>query len=195
MTNIFSSTSTYFRFVGKFNEIYEFVIIAVFFWTLSTVCCSLLALQFALAEILSNPFQLMEILFMLLWSFGLLGFFCEFGEMVTNQFELFDVELWQCDWYFFPMKLQRMLVLIMTNTQKTTQIQGYANTLCSRSAFKEVKNWIRLCRHLMCWKFRDNFYVTGLFWGVKLEVFMRCLSGNKPTAIPINSAKLIVEFN
>lgn len=76
---------------------------------------------------------------MLLWSFGLIGLFCEFGEMVTNQFDLFDYELWQREWHLLPMKLQRMLILIMANTQKTTQIQGYANTLCARTAFKEVK--------------------------------------------------------
>lgn len=140
IAKIFAHHYNHFRFVDTFNDMYEFVIVAVFFWTLSTICCSLLAFQFGLAEIGSNKIQLMEILFMLLWSFGLIFSFSEFGEMVTNQFELFDYELWQqCDWQLFSIRFQRMFVLIMSNTQKLPQVQGYANTRCARTAFKQVR--------------------------------------------------------
>lgn len=58
--------------------------------------------------------------------------------MVTDQFEMFKDELCLCDWYLFPIDVQRMLIVAMANAQQRTYIQGYANTLCARITFKQV---------------------------------------------------------
>lgn len=72
---------------------------------------------------------------------GLLIFFLfELGEMVTNQYEMLNAELYQCDWHSFPLEMQRMFVTFMTCTQQPVFIHGYGNTLtqCTRETLKKV---------------------------------------------------------
>lgn len=65
-------------------------------------------------------------------------FFCEFGQSVSSEFNSFDHEIYQCDWYTFPMNLQQMLVILMLDTQQSMYIRGYGNIVCSRDTFKKV---------------------------------------------------------
>ena len=74
------------------------------------------------------------------WIFATIAFFCEMGEMVTDQFEKFNTKLYQCDWYLFPIEVQRMLVIFMSDTQKPVFIHGYGNILCIRENFKKVND-------------------------------------------------------
>lgn len=77
---------------------------------------------------------LMGVLFM----FACLFLYCEAGERVTHQFNVFYEELCHLDWYLFPLDIKRMFVIMLTGTQEPTSIQGYANTVCTRDAFKVV---------------------------------------------------------
>lgn len=72
------------------------------------------------------------------WSFAICGFFCEFGETVTRQFHLFDVEIYGCGWYLLPIRMQKMHLIFMMNTQQPALIQGYGNIWCTRDTFKKV---------------------------------------------------------
>lgn len=72
------------------------------------------------------------------WSFAICGFYCEFGEMVTHQFHLFDDEIYRCNWYLLPVRLQKMHLIFMQNTQQPTIIRGYPNIWCTREIFKMV---------------------------------------------------------
>lgn len=74
------------------------------------------------------------------WSFAICAFFCEFGEMVARQFNLFDDEIYRCHWYLLPNKIQKMHLIFMVNTQQPTVIRGYANIWCNREIFKMVKS-------------------------------------------------------
>lgn len=65
---------------------------------------------------------------------------CELGEMVTSQYESLNDELHQCDWYLFPVGMQRMLVIFMSYTQQPVLIRGYGNVRCVRVSFKNVRN-------------------------------------------------------
>ena len=64
---------------------------------------------------------------------------CELGNLVTNQYELFNDELCQCKWYSSSHEIQNMLIILMANGQQTTYIEGFGNILCTREAFKKVK--------------------------------------------------------
>lgn len=88
----------------------------------------------------------------MIWSFTLIFLLCESGEAVSHQFDEFDNEFWQSNWYLFPIEMQRMLVIVMLNTQRPAIIQGYANTLCSRDAFKTVK-------FLMCVRIKSHQFM------------------------------------
>lgn len=73
-------------------------------------------------------------------EFVLIFLLCELGETVTSQFELLNDELYQCDWYLFPVRMQQMFVTFMKCTQQTVLIRGYGNTLtqCTRETYKKV---------------------------------------------------------
>lgn len=65
-------------------------------------------------------------------------FYCEFGAMVTNQFKIFNERLCQCNWYFFPIDVQRIFLIYMLDAQDPIFISGYGNILCTRDSFKNV---------------------------------------------------------
>lgn len=77
-------------------------------------------------------------LILVFWAFGVIFFYCEIGERVTTAFEEFNDELGSCDWYSFPIDLQRTLSTVMMYTQKHAIIHGYANTPCTRFALSKV---------------------------------------------------------
>lgn len=72
------------------------------------------------------------------WMYSTLFLYCETGERVTHQFNQFSEKLCYSDWYLFPLEMQRMFIIMLCGTQEPTIIQGYANTVCTRDAFKLV---------------------------------------------------------
>lgn len=71
-------------------------------------------------------------------SFALVYFLCELGQMVTNRFGVFNTELYRCHWYFFPIKIQRMLMIFMLDTQQPVFIKSSGNIMCTCEVFKKV---------------------------------------------------------
>lgn len=63
---------------------------------------------------------------------------CLLGDMVTSQFDSFDMEFNQCNWYLYPSEIQQILVMVMLSNQQPVIIHGYANTFCTRKAFRKV---------------------------------------------------------
>lgn len=72
------------------------------------------------------------------WMIILILLTCEFGERLTNQYEIFYYEFGQCNWYLFPFEIQQVLPIIISNIQRPVMIRGYANTVCRREAGKTV---------------------------------------------------------
>lgn len=87
-----------------------------------------------------NLIELAKVLTMILWSFGYISIYCEFGEMLTQQYELFNDELSQCNWYLFSIEIQQLLLITMANSQQPTKIRGFGNAICSRDSLKRVIN-------------------------------------------------------
>lgn len=73
------------------------------------------------------------------WSFGLIFFFCYFGQSMTTQFEGLCNQIYQCDWYLFPTEAQQMLPIIMIVFQKSVALRGFGNVYYTRESFKNVK--------------------------------------------------------
>lgn len=63
---------------------------------------------------------------------------CELCEMVTSQFRMLNVKLCQRKWYLFPIEVQRMLVIFISDTQQPVYIRGFGNISCTRQTFKKV---------------------------------------------------------
>ena len=85
-----------------------------------------------------NAMDLCRTLFLTFWSVAFIFFFCEFGERVTYQFEMFNHELDLCNWYLYPIEMQRMLIIVVANAQQSMFVRGYGNLACVRDAFKRV---------------------------------------------------------
>ena len=73
-----------------------------------------------------------------IWTFTTIFFVCELGEKVTHQFNLFNEEICNCDWFLFPIEIQRIFLIVLLGAQQPAVIQGYANTTCTRDTFKNV---------------------------------------------------------
>lgn len=63
---------------------------------------------------------------------------CELGERMAGQWQAFNDALSQCDWYLFPMEMQRMFVILTVNAQQFKLIQGFGNLPCIRETVKRV---------------------------------------------------------
>lgn len=72
------------------------------------------------------------------WAFSILFLFCEFGERVTDRFDMFGDNLQRCDWYKLPFKMKRMYLIFLSDTQQSKNITTYANILNTRETFKKV---------------------------------------------------------
>lgn len=70
------------------------------------------------------------------WSIIAYFLFCEFGEMVTSAFNSLD--MFDCNWFLFPMDIQRLLPTIILNARQPVVFRGFANVLCKREAFRSV---------------------------------------------------------
>lgn len=75
---------------------------------------------------------------LMLWSFIQILMFCELGENVTSGFSALCDTIYFGDWYFYPMKIQRMLPTIMIVTEKPVELRGFGNIPCTREALRKV---------------------------------------------------------
>lgn len=93
------------------------------------------------SERVLNSNDIVFTLLMIFWAFVALLGFCMLGEIVTNEFDTFYEGLCNKNWYFFPIELQRMLVIFMPMAQKSVTIHGSGTTLYRLAAFKKVNAW------------------------------------------------------
>lgn len=112
---------------------------------------------------------------MLCWSFILLFLFCEFGEQLTSEFNMFDEALCQSNWYSFPVYVQKLLLILMPNTQEPMLMQSYGNLVCARASFEKV-NWFRLFFFSTILRNRKNLKLNFSFSSFLL-VFVQTIHG------------------
>lgn len=74
-----------------------------------------------------DPFQL------------LILFSCEIGQRHSNAYEEVNDIIDQFGWHLFPMKIERILPIIMINTQKPSEIMCFRSIPCLRATFRSVK--------------------------------------------------------
>lgn len=75
---------------------------------------------------------------LMFWSFFMIFLHCNFGEIITNAFSDINEQLYQCDWYTFPLDIQRMQATILINTERPILLKGFGNILSTRDTFKRV---------------------------------------------------------
>lgn len=63
---------------------------------------------------------------------------CELGERLTDKFSLFGITIYQWNWNYFPVEVQKMLIIVLADLHEPVIVRGFANTLCARESFKKV---------------------------------------------------------
>lgn len=94
-------------------------------------------------------------LFTAFFLYAILCTVCEFGEAVAAQFSGFDDRLCNCCWYLFPIEMQQMHLIFMTNTQRPVVIDTVFQIECTRETLKTVTNLPSLLEisYKMCWEY------------------------------------------
>lgn len=71
-------------------------------------------------------------------AFVLVFIFCELGERLTHRFNRIDNEVLCLSWYMYPLKVKKILPMIVAGTQEPFILTGFGNVPCTRAAFKSV---------------------------------------------------------
>lgn len=82
--------------------------------------------------------ELIRPLTIIFWSFVSIFLTCDFGERVSNRFDVIDDVLCQFEWYDLPLEVQKMLPIIMMSTQQTVVFKGFGNIWLLREVFRQV---------------------------------------------------------
>lgn len=94
----------------------------------------------------SNLTEILILSMALSWGFTLIFVICEPGEYVTKHFFAFGEEFEQCDWYMLPIKLRRLYLIFLLDTQQSIHIECYGRILCTRDTLKKVIKFLLWCR-------------------------------------------------
>lgn len=73
-----------------------------------------------------------------LYGFGVVLFACELGQRVTNLFIGINDKIEHSDWYSYPNKVQKMLLIILIVAQQPVEFQCFGSTSANRDTFKKV---------------------------------------------------------
>lgn len=78
-------------------------------------------------------------------SFTEVFILCETGERLTAQFNKDDTGILQWNWYTFPLDIQKILPIILSDTQNPFIMRGFGGVACTRESFKSVSHLQLLC--------------------------------------------------
>lgn len=110
----------------------------------------------------------MKLYILTFWSFILIFTFCDLGENVTNQFDEIDL-YYQCNWYLFPLNIQRILPIIIINSQELVVLHAFGNVSCTREAFKKVI--LLLILNYFYYLFGNWFFEIIIYLKINWSVF------------------------
>lgn len=83
------------------------------------------------------------------------------GQMVTNQFHKFEMELQQSEWYSLESKLQKIYQIFLTISGEPTTAHGYGHIECLRVSLKKVIPHISI--HLRCYDQSNKEIISFYF--------------------------------
>lgn len=64
---------------------------------------------------------------------------CELAGRLTYRFEHIDHTIEQFKWYLFPLKLQKILAIIMISAQQPVNFECFGSIQCDQETFKKVR--------------------------------------------------------
>lgn len=73
-----------------------------------------------------------------MFAFGLVFAFCDFGDQLGCRSSEINDAICKLDWNTFPIRVQRMMPMIIHTTQNPAKIKAYLGVPCSRETYKKV---------------------------------------------------------
>lgn len=86
----------------------------------------------------ANQFETMILSILLPWIFFVSLLIFEPGERVTNQFNQFGIKLDRCKWNKLSIRMQKMYLIFLSDTQQPEYIRTYGGIRCTRQTFEKV---------------------------------------------------------
>lgn len=74
----------------------------------------------------------------IIFAFGGIFMTCELGQRINLAFDECNEIINQFKWYLFPVKIQRMLPIILHYNQQPVDIKVFGSIACDRETFKYV---------------------------------------------------------
>lgn len=74
----------------------------------------------------------------LIYCYGSVSTYCEMCEQITNNFDDIQNGFYQLDWCTFPIKTQRMMIMILMASQRPVEFVGFGNCPARRTTMKQV---------------------------------------------------------
>lgn len=90
---------------------------------------------------------LWQSIFYVVCAIALIFAFCEGMQRFINAFDELNDALIQLHWYRYPIRIQRMLIPLMMNAQKSVKIAFFGSISGNREQFKKVRNCEVLILH------------------------------------------------
>ena len=73
------------------------------------------------------------------WLCGLAFVPCELSERLSIEFVKVCDAVDELNWYKFSIRMQKMIPIIMINTQEPVALRCFGSIFCGRSVFKQVR--------------------------------------------------------
>lgn len=73
-------------------------------------------------------------------AFALIFLLCELGQQIIDRSDETYDELLRCNWYTFPLTIQKILPLIMIGAQQSMTMKGFGNIIFTRETLTDVSH-------------------------------------------------------
>lgn len=75
-------------------------------------------------------------------SFSNLFVYCFFGVWATDSFKTMPEDLYGLNWYELPVKMQKYLIIMITNMQRPLYYHAFGVTALDLETFSKVLSWL-----------------------------------------------------
>lgn len=104
---------------------------AIFSQDLISICVFTLQSSFDIVNIAYNGFCMMC---SLIWP----SIFCYFGTHITDRLLLIALIMYESKWYYYPLELQKFVILVIARSQKPAYFTGLNLIRCTLEIFGKV---------------------------------------------------------
>lgn len=87
----------------------------------------------------TDTLMLTVLIFEICYAFGIVYTTCEIGERLCGSFNKISVVIDRLNWYLLPIKVQKMLHVIILIVQCPVTLECFGSISCLREAFKKVR--------------------------------------------------------